>query len=59
MKLLDSLEYTANLDLSELKKETNDFLNYSLQEVKNKVKKSRINATHGTIHITDDVYSIE
>lgn len=59
LKLVDSLEYTENTDLSRLKKETNDFLIKALKEVKLKVKDNRINATCSTIHITDDVYGIE
>lgn len=59
LKLLDSLEYTENTDLSRLKNETNTFLLQALKEVKILVKDTPINATCSTIHITDDVYSIE
>ena len=59
MNLLESLEYIENLDLTRLKKDTSDFLLLSIKQVKDKLKNKQVNATCGTIHITNDVYSIE
>lgn len=57
--LLESLEYMQNIDLTRLRNDTNDFLLLSLKQVKDKLKNLELNATCSTIHITNDVYSIE
>jgi len=57
--LLESLEYMQNIDLTRLRNDTNEFLLLSLKQVKDKLKNLELNATCSTIHITDDVYSIE
>lgn len=61
INLLESLEYTQNIDLSRLRNDTNEFLILSLKQVKDKIKINTLdlNATCSTIHITNDVYSME
>lgn len=57
MNLLESLEYTENIDMSLLKKDVSDFLHMALLEAKERVNETRINASSGLIHIEEDVYS--
>lgn len=58
MNLLESLEYTENIDMKELKEEVRLFLIETLQEAKIKMKTERINSSNGTVFVDDSVYSI-
>ena len=58
MNLLESLEYTENVDMSQLKEEVSSFLKNALHEARSKVTSDRINSSNGLIHIDDDVYAI-
>lgn len=58
MNLLESLEYTENIDLNELKEEVRLFIIQTLHEAKKKMKTDRINSSNGTVFIDDSVYSI-
>jgi hypothetical protein len=58
MNILESLEYTENIEMKKLKEEVRSFLVKTLHEAKRSMKTDRINSSNGTVVVDDIDYAI-